>query len=168
MRHTLISILMSLFLVAGTLNGYAERHDKGSPRQEQRMGKNKKHDKHKPHKDKKHKGKNFSYAKPGTPAPPHMAPPPTAPSRPGTPLPPPPPDRLPHMVKHATKGCHDVNVWQVNHDTYIVKYRKGKKYYTREIYPYAQQYGKPTLININWQPMDPWVFIPPVQININL
>ena len=171
MRYTLIGILMALFISTGTVNVYADRHDKESPRHEQRFGKDKKKDKDKPHrkKDKKHNGKNNSYNKPGSPSPTHIAPPPSSSHRPGTPTPPPPPpERLPYMVRHATKGCSDVNVWQIDHDTYIVKYRKGRKYYTREIYPYREKYGKATLINVNWQPHSPWVLIPPMQININL
>ncbi len=78
------------------------------------------------------------------------------------------PDRLGYMVKHATKGCHDVRVWRIDDDSYIVRYRKGRKHYTRRIYPYSNRYGAITLINSNWQPLAPWVAIPPIQININI
>lgn len=81
---------------------------------------------------------------------------------------PPMPPRLKHMVHHATRGCHDVDVWQVNHDTYIVKYRKGRRYYTQYLYPYSERYGNINLISLNWQPLSPWNLIPRIQLNINL
>lgn len=86
----------------------------------------------------------------------------------GPAMPPPPPPRLPHMVHYATRGCHDVDVWQVNRDTYLVKYRRGRRWYTQYVYPYAGRYGSPTLISVNWQPQSPWTLIPPIQLNINL
>ncbi len=106
----------------------------------------------------------------GAPVPP---PPPAPVMRPaggfhfGPALPPPPP-RLPYMVDYVTRGCHDVNVWQVSSDTFIVKYRRGGRWYTQYLYPYSEMYGNPTLISINWQPLSPWTFIPPIQLNINL
>lgn len=87
---------------------------------------------------------------------------------PGPAMPPPPPPRLPHMVNYATRGCHDVAVWQVDAVTFLVKYRRGGRWYTRYVYPYAEEYGAPTLISVNWQPMSPWTLIPPIQLNINL
>lgn len=81
---------------------------------------------------------------------------------------PPPPPRLPYMVEYVTRGCHDVNVWQIDSETFIVKFRRGGRWYTQYVYPYAQRYGHPTLISVNWQPMTPWTFIPPIQLNINL
>lgn len=72
------------------------------------------------------------------------------------------------MVRYATRGCHDVDVWRIDDESYIVRYRKGHKYYTRRIYPYANRYGVVTVIAPNWQPLSPWINIPPVQININI
>ena len=84
------------------------------------------------------------------------------------PAPPPPPPRLSHMVRYATRGCRDVAVWQIDYDTYIVKYRRGNRYYTQYLYPYADRYGDRSLITVNWQPLSPWTLIPPIQLNINL
>lgn len=86
----------------------------------------------------------------------------------GPAMPPPPPPRLPDMVRYATRGCHDVAVWQVSPDTYLVKYRRGRRWYTQYVYPYAERYGSPTLISVNWQPQSLWTLIPPIQLNINL
>ena len=96
----------------------------------------------------------------------HPAPPPHH-NNYGPALPPPPP-RLPHMVHHVTRGCHDVNVWQIDPETYIVKYRRGGRWYTQYVYPYAERYSNPTLISVNWQPLTRWSIIPPIQLNINL
>ncbi|MDE6335486.1 MAG: hypothetical protein K2L34_02840 [Muribaculaceae bacterium] len=87
---------------------------------------------------------------------------------PGPAMPPPPPPRLPHMVNYATRGCQDVAVWQVDPETFLVRYRRGGRWYTRYVYPYAERYGAPTLISVNWQPSAPWTLIPPIQLNINL
>lgn len=96
-----------------------------------------------------------------TPPPPPPAPPHYAPA-------PPPPPRLAYMVRHATRGCHDVNVWQVDPETFVVRYKHGNRFYTRYLYPYSNIYGAPSLITVNWQPRSPWTFIPPIQLNINL
>lgn len=177
MRTTFILLLLSMFISTGTGEALADRPDKGRPRQEQRVNKDKKehggkkkpNSKNNRHKDKHHPQKGFKPDKnrPGI-GPAHHGPSPKPGHniRPGTP--PPPPPHLPDMVRYATKGCHDVNVWQINNDTYIVKYRKGKKFYTREIYPYAQRYGNVNLISVNWQPLSPWTLIPSIQLNINL
>ncbi len=101
MRPTLILLLLSMFLSAGTGEAFADRHDKGSPRQEQTGHQGKKNHKGK----KEHKGNKKHYGKdkhrPGG-RPTHYAPPPP-PShhlRPGTPPPPPPPPpHLPDMVR---------------------------------------------------------------------
>lgn len=109
--------------------------------------------------------------KPGAPVPPPapvMRPGAGAAFHPGPAMPPPPPPRLPHMVNYATRGCHDVAVWQVDAETFLVKYRRGGRWYTRYVYPYAEEYGAPTLISVNWQPLSPWTLIPPIQLNINL
>lgn len=172
MRRTFILLLVSLFLSVGTTEAFADRHDNHGPRHEQRDNHGKKHSdkkkgdkKGKPGKKDKH-----HYGKPGM-APAHHAAPPKY-GRPGghvgTPPPPPMPPRLSPMVSKLTRGCHDVNVWQIDHDTYIVKYRKGNRHYTRRLYPYANRYDNASLISVNWQPLSPWTLIPPIQLNINL
>lgn len=143
MRRTFILLLVSLFLSVGSAEAFADNHDKDSPRHEQRDNRGKKHKDKKAPKDKKHVG---------TPPPPPASMPP----------------RFSPMLSKITKGCHDVNVWQIDHDTYIVKYRKGNRHYTRRFYPYADRYGKASLINVNWQPLSLWTLIPPIQLNINL
>ncbi len=163
-------------------NGFGNKNHNGGNKNH--FGNDKKHDKH--HNDKHHNDKHFgkpgNNVKPAHPAPAHrpgkpVPPPPPAPvMRPGTgaafhpgpAMPPPPPPRLPHMVRYATRGCHDVAVWQVSPDTYLVKYRRGGRWYTQYVYPYAERYGAPTLISVNWQPLSPWTLIPSVQLNINL
>lgn len=75
---------------------------------------------------------------------------------------------LPGMVAYATRGCHDVNVWQISYDTYIVRYRHGNRFYTRYLYPSTGQYGPVNTISVNWTPRDVWSFIPPIQLNINI
>lgn len=97
----------------------------------------------------------------------HHTPPPPPRPRHYAPAPPPPP-RLSHMVRYATRGCRDVAVWQIDYDTYIVKYRRGNRYYTQYLYPYADRYGDRSLITVNWEPLSPWTLIPPIQLNINL
>lgn len=94
------------------------------------------------------------------------------------PTPPPPPgyrpapypihDNLGAMVSYATRGGHDIAVWQVDYDTYVVRFRKGNNYYTQYIYPYAGRYGTRSRISLNWSPLSPWTLIPNVQLNINL
>lgn len=92
--------------------------------------------------------------------------PPPAPIR-YAPVPPPPP-HLGHMVKHATRGCHDIEVWRIDYDTYIVRFRRGNRFYTQRIYPYIDRYGPRNMISVNWIPDNPWITIPSVSLNINL
>lgn len=139
-----------------------DRHDKGY-----KSHKNDRHDYGK--KDYNHK-KGHSMPSPGygmrNPAPRHVSHYAPAPRRHHHgPVPPP---RLSHMVKYATRGCRDVAVWQINPDTYIVKYRRGNRYYTQYLYPYEEMYGDCSLITVNWQPLSPWTLIPPIQLNINI
>ena len=191
MRKIASYLLLSLFLMAGTSSAYADH------RNDHREGFKKEHHKdHK--KDSKKAGKEHEKRmkkgekrhdkwdkKPG-----NLRPGPAPINRPGNHRPgpapkpvyrpggnhhgaspvmaPPPPPRLEHMVKHACRGGKFVDVWRVSHDTYVVKYRKGNRYYTRYLYPYAERYGNPALISINWQPQTPWVLIPPIQLNINI
>ena len=191
MRKIMTCILLSLFISVGTGEVFASvSNDRGGDRKEQR-DKGKNHDKGNKHhnrrpgnkKDKHNKkDKDFrpgrgghSLPAPGhnavRPAPGHRpAPAPVhrPPHRPHHYVPAPPPPGLGPMVSHATRGCRDVAVWQVDHDTYVVKYRRGKKYYTQYLYPYAGRYGDRSLISVNWQPLSPWTLIPPIQLNINL
>lgn len=76
--------------------------------------------------------------------------------------------RLDHMVRHATKGCKDISVWRVNRTTYAVRYRKGRHFYTRYLYPLANRYGEPVVIGGKWQPRSAWERVPSIQLNINL
>ena len=228
MRRRFFYLLLSLFIVAGSGQAFADgnNHRGGKDRKEQSHNRpggnsNKKNDKNKPGHNSKpgHSSKPGHNVKPGNnhnhgnnfkpgnnrkpennfkpgnnhrpgdahkPAMNHKpavsAPRPGAGGRPmniGHPAPPPhhhnygpalppPPPRLPHMVSHVTRGCHDVNVWQIDYDTYIVKYRRGGHWYTQYVYPYADRYSNPTLISVNWQPLSRWSIIPPIQLNINL
>lgn len=181
MRRIFTLLLLSLFLSVGSVEVFADRHDKGGPRQEQKYNRKDNRNHGKNH-NKGNKGK-FDKNKPGkghdmrpgvSHGPKHnmghnpdMGPGPRQIHHRPTP-PPPAPPRLPHMVNYMTRGCHDVNVWQIDDDTYIVKYRKGNRFYTRRFYPYANRYDSPSLISVNWQPMSPWTLIPPIQLNINL
>ncbi len=181
MRHIFAYILIALFMSVGSVEAFADKH-KGHDRDrhEQRYDRKKGYKKDRDHKYKKDKH-HSNYGRPGnsfpapgnkhrhTPPPPpkhhHHAPPP--PPRRHHHAPPPPP-RLGHMVRYATRGCHDVGVWQISHDTYIVKYRRGNHYYTQYLYPYADRYGARNVISVNWAPQSPWTLIPPIQLNINL
>lgn len=104
--------------------------------------------------------------RPGIGAPAHH---PTYHPQPGNyaPVPPPPP-YLGSMVRQLTRGCNDVAVWQIDPNTFIMRYRRGLRYYTQVLYPYAYRYERPTLISVNWAPMEPWTFIPSINLNINL
>ena len=107
---------------------------------------------------------------PPPPRPRRYAPPPPPPRRPNhyAPVPPPPPPHLGYMVDYVTRGCRDVAVWQIDYNTYIVKFRRGNRFYTQYLYPYDDMYGDRSLITVNWQPLSPWTLIPPIQLNINL
>lgn len=72
------------------------------------------------------------------------------------------------MVAYAARGGRDVSVWQISPDTYIVKYYRGGRYYTQRLYPYSGRYGSPGLININWSPESAWTLLPSININIPL
>lgn len=186
MKRIITCMLLSLFLTAGT-GGVMASTGKSPDKKEQRDKRSdgRKHNNKKDRDKGKRRGKGKDY-RPGKghslPAPGHNA---SRPVRaPGyhhvggshhTPPPPcrhhhtpAPPPHLSRMVRHATRGCRDVAVWQVNHDTYIVKYRKGRRYYTQYLYPYSGRYGDCSLITVNWQPLSPWTLIPPIQLNINL
>lgn len=179
MKTIFTSLLLSLFILSGSGVAYADRHDgvgKGERQEQKDRSRNKKQDKRRSgmdlHKDSKMKNEPrhpVPAPRRASPAPRHKTPAPPLPAPRGyAPVPPPPPERLGHMVSYATRGCKDVNVWQIDHDTYIVRYCRGGRYYTRYIYPYIGRYGERSQVSINWQPMSPWLFIPPIQLNINL
>lgn len=168
MKRFTISLLLSIFLIGGSGAAFADRHhdnDKGRYEHRDKGHNHKKNDKkdHKPSKKDKH---HFDKKRPGRPG--YF----------GKPSPGPVPrpnafhinhDRRFHdMVKHAAYGGSDVRVWQINADTYIVKYRKGRKWYTRRFYPNSGRYDAPGLININWNPMSSWTLLPSININIPL
>ncbi|MCM1370000.1 MAG: hypothetical protein NC204_06455 [Candidatus Amulumruptor caecigallinarius] len=69
------------------------------------------------------------------------------------------------MLVRALRGCDDYDVWRVDYDTYVVRYRKGNRYYTRYVYPETGRYGTPALVTLQWAPMSSWS---PIQIHINL
>lgn len=192
MRPIVTSLILSLFLSIGTNVAFADRHrdHRDRDRQEQR-DRNHRSDRHygnsvarpgdrgeKRHKDKyidrrhdnrKH-DKRYRPVNGYRPAPPpqHYRPVPPPPPRRYGPVPPPPPPRLAPMVRYATIGCRDVDVWQIDYDTYIVRYRRGNRFYTQRIYPYRDVYGPRNTISVNWTPSDPWVAVPSIHLNINL
>lgn len=141
MRRITITLILSLFLAMGSGVAYADRHNDNHHRYEQREKGRKNH-----HRDFRPRHGNKR----------HYAP---------VPLPPP---HLCKMVRYATRGSRDVAVWQISPDTYIVKYRKGNRYYTRRLYPYSNRYGTPNHISVNWVPKSPWTFIPSINVNIDL
>lgn len=168
MRRIMTSSIFILSLVIGSGVAFADNHGNGRSkgndhrieRNNHDFTKNKKSDKHY-NKGKNNKpipvpGHSHGYA-PAYQGHGHVATPP-----------PPPHPRLNGMLKKVTKGCRDVDVWQVDYDTYVVRYRKGNRLYTRYIYPERGAYGRPNLISVNWTPMAPWNLLPPIQLNINL
>ncbi len=184
MRRTCLLLIVSLFIALGSSSAYADnRNNNGGPRQEQKGNIGKKGNGNKGNMGKPGNGNKGNVGMPGNPGNPGNAGGPGNSPAPGNRVQPRPnnnpvhqvshrpvnaPSRLPNMVSQITKGCHDVNVWQIDDETYIVKYRKGNRYYTRRIYPYSNSYGNPSLISINWQPLLLWSLIRPIQLNINL
>lgn len=186
MRRNIIPWLLSMFLIIGSGTALADNHrgDRGKPRTEQRNNTPKKNGHH----NKKEFKKNQSKPRPGSDSKhniskPHMrpghhvAPPPVKHHYRPTPPPPrrhhyapapPLPAMLSNMVAYATRGCSNVDVWQIDPETFIVKYRHGGRYYTQMLYPYAEQYGPRNSISVNWQPSNPWTLIPSINLNINL
>lgn len=73
---------------------------------------------------------------------------------------------LPRMVAYAARGGRDVNVWQIDDDTYVVRYNCGGRYYTQRLYPNSKRYGARGLVNINWSPESYWLPLPSININI--
>lgn len=163
MRPKVYLLLLSFLLSAGSVdvsafNGnnhrgqhsYEQRHDKKTDK------KDKKKDKRKDNKknwDRRHQALR-----------PMLGPRPVHHAKPVPLLPP----RLRDMVRHATRGGKDINVWRVNETTFVVRYRKGHKIYTRYLYPYTNRYGANNVVSVNWMPQAPWIEIAPLQINISL
>lgn len=77
-------------------------------------------------------------------------------------------DNLGYMVSQIARGARDVNVWQVNPTTYVVRFRKGNHLYAQYLYPYEGRFGKRSTISLNWSPLSPWTLIPSIHLNINL
>lgn len=176
MKKFTLTLLLSILLVSGSSGiAYADKHhNNGWNNKEHRDNRfdknNKKHDKnHNKNNSHKNHGNN-----PWNNKGPHNNPS-------WRPTPPPPPHHAPaphhgyaierdpkfhKMIAKAAYGGTDVKVWRVSYDTYIVKYRKGRKWYTRRFYPYANRYDAPGVININWNPLSAWTLLPSVNINI--
>ncbi len=182
MRRLLVTSLLSLFLLSGTGFAYADhhrgdRHVKG--RKEQRFDKKRPGDK----KDEWHH-KNFGEKRPDRPHgnARHISHrPPKHPKHPGHPAFHPRHynhayhypsytvhDNLGYMVSRITRGGRDVNVWQVDPYTYVVRFRKGNHLYAQYLYPYEERYGRCNTISINWSPLSPWALIQSLHLNINL
>lgn len=189
MRRSALITLLSLFLISGSGYAYADnhrgdRHDKG--RKEQRFDKKGHNGKKDKHHDKKH-DKKYDKKRPGRPPgnvghidyrppkPPkhhsHPAPPPYRPKHynhayhyPNYSV----HDNLGYMVSRITRGARDVNVWQVDPYTYMVRFRKGRRLYAQYIYPYEGRYGQRNTITVDWAPLSPWALIPSIHLNFNL
>lgn len=153
MRRLLAVSLLSLFLLSGTGYAYADHHRGGSHykgRKEQKFDKRRSN-------GKKHHGH---------PAPPAYRPKhynhayhyPTYSVH----------DNLGYMIRRIASGGRDVNVWQVNEGTYVVRFRKGNHLYAQYLYPYEGRYGKRNTISVNWAPLSPWALIPSIHLNINI
>lgn len=192
MRRLIITSLLTLFLISGTGYSYADHHRGGHDKDHkehryERKGHDKKRDKDRDKwrkeqekkwkKDQKKwkKEQEKRWKKHGRP---NM----------GRPLPPPPPpayrprhynhayhyphysvhDNLGYMISRIARGGRDVNVWQVDEGTYVVRFRKGNRMYAQYLYPYEGRYGKRSTITVDWSPLSPWTLIPGIHLNINL
>lgn len=167
MRSKVYLLLLSLFLGIGSVEvmaagpnnhrgqqNYEQGHrDNGFGNKNKKKHKENKKDKHK-YDDRRHNPRHDF----------HPGPMPGMHPGPAPALPP----RLMEMVKHTTRGCKDVNVFRVNRDTYVVRYRKGHKIYARYLYPFDNRYGAKNVVTMNWIPQVPYVEIPPIQINLSL
>lgn len=165
MRRLITTLFLSLCLVSGNLI-MADRHDnhggKGKDRIEHRsFGRDNHRDKNSGWKvkGKKHdnKGKKGHYHNPGYDkrGPVVMHTPPHYPDK-----------QLRRMVAHAARGARDVRVWQIDRDTYIVRYLLGGRYYTQRLYPYTGRYGSRGVVSINWNPLSSWTLLPSINISL--
>lgn len=71
------------------------------------------------------------------------------------------------MIRHAARGGKNVAVWQVDDDTYVVKYLRGDHYYTQYLYPGSGRYGKRNSVSLNWNPQSAWTLLPSINLNLN-
>lgn len=174
MRPLVITLLLSLFIVSGNSSAYADHRNNGhrdNHKEYSRPGNGNKYDKNREKQMKQRQKEEEKYWKAQQKREKqyynhhtnHMPAPPRHPaSSPYF-------DRQLHdMVCYAARGGRDVNVWRISHDTYIVKYYKGGRYYTQRLYPYTGRYGRRSQININWSPESPWTLLPSININIPL
>lgn len=76
--------------------------------------------------------------------------------------------QLDKMVRYAARGAKDVSVWQIDPETFIIRYLLGNQYYTQKLYPGSCRYGARSVINNGWSPLSSWSLLPPINININL
>lgn len=72
------------------------------------------------------------------------------------------------MVYHAAGGAHNVSVWQISDDCYMVRYYRNGRMYIRTLNPYTSIYGAPSLVSNSWNPNPLWMLLPRVNINIDL
>lgn len=186
MRRLIITSLLSLFLLSGTGYAYADHHRGGHDKDRKEWKHDKKHDKKKDKyrkeqekkwkKEQKKRWKKHDDRHHGIP------------SHGFRPTPPPPPkhyrprhhnhayyypnysvhENLGYMVSRITRGGRDVNVWQVDEGTYVVRFRKGNHLYAQYLYPYEGRYGNRSTISLNWAPASPWSLIPAIHLNFNL
>ena len=157
MKRLSVLLTLSILLLSGSGVAYADKHNnrgRDHDRKEQRFIRHDNRGKGNRNGSAHHKFDNKWHKTPPPPAP--------APSRYDIER----NHRFHEMVARAAYGGSDVRVWRINHDTYIVKYRKGRRWYTRKFYPYSNRYDAPGIININWNPMSAWTLIPSVNINI--
>lgn len=196
MRNLVITLGLALLMSFGGTMSYADNGHRGQARQEQHKGGNKrshgnnhsngtkpgskgpqgnKHNVAKPNGGSNHnKGHKHvtSAPRPGAPAHRTTPPPPPRKSRHHAPRPPHHyPPRLASMVGYATRGCSNVDVWQVDPNTFVVRYFRNGRYYTQYLYPYANRYGNIELLGGGWSPLSGWISIPLGSLgslNINL
>lgn len=171
MRRIVTSLLLSLFILSGTGVAFADRHhDRDHDRKEYRHNDRRHDNGHRKENKKEKHGKKWNAPKP-TPRHNAMPTPPREHTARHTPPPPPRHDfhaNLGPMVRHAGRGARDIDVWQINADTYVMRYRVGRHFYTRYLYPGSGRYGRPSLISVNWSPMTPWIPVPTISLNINI
>lgn len=180
MKRLTVLIIFSMLLMTGTGVAYADKHNnkgKGHDRKEQRFdhrdnrGNNK-------HNGRDKKADHYKFDSKGHNSPGWGNGHSKRNNKVWAPAPPPPPapdpyrydiernHRFQQMVARAAYGGSDVRVWRIDRDTYIVKYRKGRRWYTRKFYPYSNRFDAPGLININWNPLSAWTLLPSININI--
>lgn len=157
MRRLVTALLLTVFIFSGTGVALADhhgrdRHDRKEYREDRRPGHNQ-HDRHKyDKKDKKRQEKFWKNQRKHQREVRHHH----NNDR-----------RIREMARYASRGGRFMDAWRISDDTYIVKYYKGGRYYTRRFYPYTGRYGAPTLISVNWVAPSIWSLLPSINININ-